>query len=609
MTVPFTFATSTNPIPLSNLDANFAALGNASGVTYTPPFTGGVAETVSDKLAQTVSVKDFGALGDGTGATPASTGHDVTNESWNTWNWTAFKTNAAYSPYYVGGVFTPPKAKPFDNNDTWDYIGISLALWQDLAVYIPEGDYRINIDNNRGAYTGLIMMKGQEKPVFGAGAYKSIITTTETDSFFAANFHGTANKYQLLTLYRTSAVPSVWRDLVFSGPYDFGAANNNLTLIYATNTNGVSYENNWMTSASRGIYQDSSSGDCRCHMITTEYLFRSSIETDSTCDITIEFCDIWASASLSIQQGVILGREGRVTNCKFVDFNGPSFTAVRGVFANNYITTTTASSYVVKFTDTCTIIGNQFDVESAGPSLVVYENASVIGNIFKQTAPHPCLNLGDETSATNITVSGNTFVKTDSTVDPQNYAITAETVSGYFNAAASSVLITSNTFQGRANTAFGAATFIANSINGNVSSAYESNHTNTIDTTITNTGAGKIVNETDIAGKNVLNGTGTGSSFNVTVGSSLIGYNGGTARDQERLILISAFTSAAHQAGSGYALYTNDYNGNRVLIATLGTHCSGGTISFSASGANVVVTITNSTDATTDYVVNAVPLI
>jgi len=34
-------------------------------VTYQPPFTGGVATTVEDKLAQTVSVKDFGAVGDG----------------------------------------------------------------------------------------------------------------------------------------------------------------------------------------------------------------------------------------------------------------------------------------------------------------------------------------------------------------------------------------------------------------------------------------------------------------------------------------------------------------------------------------------------------------
>ena len=40
---------------------------NASNVAYDPPFTGALTEnyTVEDKLAQTVSVKDFGAVGDG----------------------------------------------------------------------------------------------------------------------------------------------------------------------------------------------------------------------------------------------------------------------------------------------------------------------------------------------------------------------------------------------------------------------------------------------------------------------------------------------------------------------------------------------------------------
>lgn len=38
---------------------------NASVVTYDPPFAGGVATNVEDKLAQTVSVMDFGAVGDG----------------------------------------------------------------------------------------------------------------------------------------------------------------------------------------------------------------------------------------------------------------------------------------------------------------------------------------------------------------------------------------------------------------------------------------------------------------------------------------------------------------------------------------------------------------
>lgn len=38
---------------------------SSANVEYDPPFTGGVATTVQDKLSQTVSVKDFGAVGDG----------------------------------------------------------------------------------------------------------------------------------------------------------------------------------------------------------------------------------------------------------------------------------------------------------------------------------------------------------------------------------------------------------------------------------------------------------------------------------------------------------------------------------------------------------------
>lgn len=41
-----------------------AGVTDASLVTYNPPFTGGVETTVEDKLAQSINVKDFGAVGD-----------------------------------------------------------------------------------------------------------------------------------------------------------------------------------------------------------------------------------------------------------------------------------------------------------------------------------------------------------------------------------------------------------------------------------------------------------------------------------------------------------------------------------------------------------------
>ena len=44
---------------------NASSYGDASQITYDPPFTGSVTTNVEAKLAQTVSVKDFGAVGDG----------------------------------------------------------------------------------------------------------------------------------------------------------------------------------------------------------------------------------------------------------------------------------------------------------------------------------------------------------------------------------------------------------------------------------------------------------------------------------------------------------------------------------------------------------------
>ena len=66
MTVPYTFATATSPIPLQQLDLNFAAVGSSANVSYIAPITNAVSRTTSSKLSDFVSVKDFGATGNGT---------------------------------------------------------------------------------------------------------------------------------------------------------------------------------------------------------------------------------------------------------------------------------------------------------------------------------------------------------------------------------------------------------------------------------------------------------------------------------------------------------------------------------------------------------------
>jgi len=66
MTVPYTFGNTTAPsIPLSRLDDNFAAVGNSTNVSFTQNGTGAVSRTAQAKMADVISVKDFGAVGDG----------------------------------------------------------------------------------------------------------------------------------------------------------------------------------------------------------------------------------------------------------------------------------------------------------------------------------------------------------------------------------------------------------------------------------------------------------------------------------------------------------------------------------------------------------------
>ncbi len=65
-TVTFnTGLTAGQKVKFTNSEINGSSYGTATQISYTPPFTSSSATNVSNKLAQTVSVKDFGAVGDG----------------------------------------------------------------------------------------------------------------------------------------------------------------------------------------------------------------------------------------------------------------------------------------------------------------------------------------------------------------------------------------------------------------------------------------------------------------------------------------------------------------------------------------------------------------
>lgn len=580
-------------------------------LTHQQPGTGAVVRTVYDKLTDVVSVKDFGALGDGTGRTPNDTGVDISIASWNTWSGTPFLTNPSYTP----PGFMAARAKPFLNTDTWDYIGCNLALWYagslSLATYFPAGTYVINLSgtNKVAGFNGLIIMKGQEQMIFGDGPYKTTITSKENAAFFAANNVGTQNYYSLFCFYRTGGPPSGIRDIGIVGPNSYSSANKNLTLILSQNINGVTFRDLWLSVADIGIEADTSSGDSHAKGITTEYCFSASVYTDSTSEITIDFCNFWASATIVGQTGVTALGRASVTNSRLIGFYGSSINAVSGIFSNNYVNCGSATNAVVFGAGPSIISDNQITGSSPSTMVTVSSNASIVGNVITNSAPHACLNLGPQTTsantATNLSVVGNTFIKTDATSAVDNYAIIAvQSGSSYTAAATASCLIANNTFQGRALNQIGNATLTKNTFDGVLQTAVF-NESVTTNAALTANSTVTMLN--DVLGKEILTGTGSTTPFTVTM-SGILGQGSGDERSQRRLNLVAVYTSGPSHVGHAYALYTSEYNGNAILIATLGSSVVGGSIVFGVSGVNPTATVVNS-GGTVTYKINSIPLI
>jgi len=408
----------------------------------------------------------WGAMADGQGLTPTDTGEDISSASWNSWENTPFKTNSAWSPYYVGGVFNPPTVKPFQNTDTWDYIGCNMALWSGSnSAYFPTGTYVINVGNSARTFPGLITMRGQEQTVSGDGTFQTIITTKETAEFFSTNNKGTQNKYKLFTLWRPGGPQTVIRDIQFSGPNGYGQDNYNLALIWGGNTNGVTLRDLWLTSADMGIWNEDHSGDMFVKGTTIEYIFSNAIYTDATSELSVDFCNIWDSAGTPAQTGVKALGSTRVSSTKFIGLRNGAILADSAVISGNTFYVTNGTANYISVAHNSTITGNTMTVSSAGSVLHVGHDTAVTGNYFINANTHSILDLGDGTasSANNITVTGNVFVKTDATAEAQNYAILAVQNSvGYTQAATLSTIIVGNTFTGRAMPSIGAATMSKN---------------------------------------------------------------------------------------------------------------------------------------------------
>lgn len=560
-------------------DITSSAQDWASQIHIKTAYTGQVRKTIQQWMDERLTVLDFGALGDGSGRTPADDGISIMNEPWNTWDGTPFKDNLSYSPYAQSGAFVPTRTKPFADTDTWDFIGITRCLWQasvdvPWATIIPAGTYVINLDNDRHPlYKGLLLMKGMEQTIIGAGKYDTQIVPKEDANFFANSGAG-ANKFQLINLYRVGGPPTNISRLGLVGPYNYPQPMGNLSLIWGQNINGVTFEELWLSSCARGISLDTSSGDSHLKGSTFEFCFNETVYTDSSSELSIDFCNLWSSAQYNTQHGVYSAGRVSVTNCRFVNYHGYSIYANRGLFSNNYFQLEGTLSNAVVLGSGSIFNNNQLIGNSSDAMIRASSGTTISGCEITQGAPHSCIQLGsnDGNDASNITISGCTIIKNDAAEADYNLAIIAPKNGDWVGAASNSCLITGCTFQGRALTQVGKASHRNNVINGIIAAE---------------TYYGDIVAPT------ITTGTFSGSSYTGSV-SGFFGQNDTSLRGRQRLFLLTVNSESTSHSVTAFCYFRTNHDGNVIIVQSIGSSGLNGGITFSASGGTPLFTINNS---------------
>lgn len=333
-----------------------------------------------------VNPKWFGALGDGSGRTPRDDDIAIATAPWN--QFPAWTKTADYSPAFLGW---DQKKTPFQDTDSWDFIGIQLALWsigeQGGEVALPAGTFLLT---RAIAYTNRM-----RATLSGAGMYQTVLTKTT----------GHFNNDYVLRLYRIGGVPTVIRDLCLSGPFGGGTAN--FTLIDQANTNGVHIQSCWLTTCQKGIAYHDHSGDAYINDCTAEYC-EVVVQVDATSNVAVDGCNFWQSAAGVKYTGVKSLGAVRCQNSRFIGFGDACIDCSGPLHATGNEFSGAGPVSLLRSSGANSIVSaNRFHGGSLSAMVWIGSHSTVTGNSFHQTAPHACLNITQ--GATRTVVSGNVF--------------------------------------------------------------------------------------------------------------------------------------------------------------------------------------------------------
>lgn len=152
----------------------------ASQIPYTPPFTGSVVTTVQDKLAECLSVKDFGAVGDG--VTDDTAAIQLAAQSL-TGNQTLYFPDGTYLISYIW--------TPYSDSDPVNGIGrgrgvIYLNNVPNICLYGPSATIKC-VDHDIATYGGFTFAWIENSPGFTVDGFTFDMTFTgynESSSYY-----------------------------------------------------------------------------------------------------------------------------------------------------------------------------------------------------------------------------------------------------------------------------------------------------------------------------------------------------------------------------------------------------------------------------------------
>jgi hypothetical protein len=93
---------------------------------------------------------------------------------------------------------------------------------------------------------------------------------------------------------------------------------------------------------------------------------------------------------------------------------------------------------------------------------------------------------------------------------------------------------------------------------------------------------------------------GTTGTYNVDV-TGFVGQGSGTLDYMASFYYVTFLSNTSSHQLQGVAMYTNDFQGNALLLATIGKREVGGTLTFSTSGTSPRITATNTSGNTPTY--------